>query len=137
MSSIEVYKIALLYDYKVSLNNGMKNYTFDKACDFAIKLCNKNFFVNDENIVKLLISKNILNKIDLSSGLLNLKEENYSQTISFIKEHYSSNVVKFMEIVLNDPNYYKNAYDLLETLDDWLVIYQFISFARLHAKLLN
>ena len=130
MTSIEIYKIAQLYDYKMKLTNGMKNYTFDKARDFAIKFCDKNFSIYEEDIVKSLISKNILTKFDLSTGLLNINKERYDETINFITEHYSSNVVQFMEIILNDNSKWHSAYDLLKTLDDWIVIYQFISFAR-------
>ena len=130
MTSIEIYKIAQLYDYKMKLTNGMKNYTFDKARDFAIKFCDKNFSIYEEDIVKSLISKNILTKFDLSTGLLNINKERYEETINFITEHYSSNVVEFMEIILNDNSKWHSAYDLLKTLDDWIVVYQFISFAR-------
>lgn len=135
MTSIEIYKIAQLYDYKMKLTNGMKNYTFDKARDFAIKFCDKNFSIYEEDIVKSLISKNILTKFDLSSGLLNINKERYDETINFITEHYSSNVVEFMEIILNDNSKWYSAYDLLKTLDDWIVVYQFISFARLFNSL--
>ena len=135
MTSIEIYKIAQLYDYKMKLTNGMKNYTFDKARDFAIKFCDKNFSLYEEDIVKSLISKNILTKFDLSSGLLNINKERYDETINFITEHYSSNVVEFMEIILNDNSKWHSAYDLLKTLDDWIVVYQFISFARLFNEL--
>ncbi len=132
MTSIEIYKIAQLYDYKMKLTNGMKNYIFDKARDFAINFCDKNFSIYEEDIVKSLISKNILTKFDLSTGLLNISRERYEETINFITEYYSSNVVEFMEIILNDNSKWHSAYDLLKTLDDWIVIYQFISFAKLY-----
>lgn len=135
MTSIEIYKIAQLYDCKMKLTNGMKNYTFDKARDFAIKFCDKNFSIYEEDIVKSLISKNILTKFDLSTGLLNINKERYEETINFITEYYSSNVVEFMEIILNDNSKWHSAYDLLKTLDDWIVVYQFISFARLFNSL--
>ena len=61
----------------MKLTNGMKNYTFDKAREFAIKFCDKNFSIYEEDIVKSLISKNILTKFDLSSGLLNINKEQY------------------------------------------------------------
>ena len=124
MTSIEIYKIAQLYDFKMKLTNGMKNYTFDKARDFAIKFCDKNFSIYEEDIVKSLISKKILTKFDLSSGLLNISKENHKEVINFIGEHYSSNVVLFMEIILNDNSKWHSAYDLLKTLDDWTVVYQ-------------
>lgn len=128
MTSIEAYKISMLYDYKMSLTNGVKQYTFDKARDFAFKFCDKHFSTNEKDIVKSLISKNILIKFDLPTGLEKGKHDD------FIKQHYSQNVVKFMEIIENDKD--KNeAYDLLETLDDWIAIYQFIIFARLYNKL--
>jgi len=65
MTSIEIHKIAQLYDYKMKLTNGMKNYTYDKARDFAVKFCDKNFSIYEEDIVKSLISKNILTRFDL------------------------------------------------------------------------
>lgn len=137
MTSLQIYKIAQLYDIKISLTNGIKNYTFEKAQDFSIKFCDKILLTPEEEIVKSLILKKILFKYDLSTGLLNVKEEQRDEINAFFLEHYSSNVVKFMEIVLNDNNNYKIAYDLLETLDDWLVIYEFIRLARLHNKLIS
>jgi hypothetical protein len=119
----------------MKLTNGMKNYTYDKARDFAIKFCDKNFSIYEEDIVKSLISKNILTKFDLSTGLLNINKERYEETINFITENYSSIVVQFMEIILNHNSKWHSAYDLLKTLDDWIVVYQFFSFARLFNSL--
>ena len=39
----------------MKFTNGMKNYTFDKAHEFAIKFCDKNFSIYEEDIVKSLI----------------------------------------------------------------------------------
>jgi len=71
----------------------------------------------------------------LSSGLLNINKDQYDKVINFIGEHYSLNVQLFMTIILNDNSKWHSAYDLLKTLDDWIVVYQFISFARLFNSL--
>ncbi len=128
MTSIEIYKIAQLYDLKMSLTNGMKNYTFDKARDFAVKFCDKNFSIYESDLVKSLIAKNILIRIEPK---LYIKPEQYDEVITFIKENYSMNVLKFIELLDND---WSSAYNHLETLDDWIIIYQMISFARFYEK---
>jgi hypothetical protein len=121
MTSIEIHKIAQLYDLKMNLTNGMKNYTFDKAREFAVKFCDKNFSTHECDLVKTLMSKKILAPIE---------PRLYDVDVDFVAQHYSDNVFKF--ITLSNTNEWSVAYNCLETLDDWIIVYQLISFVRFY-----